>query len=88
MTSSADILVMKNVCIFDVSRIKMFHRSEKDSYVAAKIAVNQANIVAIYNWRNSPMERKLMDFLIEFDDHAPERISCSADLVASVPYGE
>ena len=63
---------MKNVCIFDVSRVKMFHGSAKDGYKAAKIDTDQANIVAIYNWRNSPTERKFMDFLIKFEDRAPE----------------
>ena len=30
-------LVMKNVCMFDVPRVKMFHGSEQDGYEAAKI---------------------------------------------------
>ena len=81
-------LVMKNVCIFDVSRVKMFHGSEKDGYEAAKIDADQANIVAIYNWRNSPTERKFMDFLIEFEDRSPEWIPWSPDLDASIPFGE
>ena len=41
-------LVMKNVCIFDVSRVEMFHGTEQDGYEAAKIDTDQANIVAIY----------------------------------------
>ena len=57
-------LVVKNICIFDVSRVKMFHGSEQDGYKAAKIEADQANIVAIYNWRNAPTEWKFMDFLI------------------------
>ena len=64
-------LVMKNVCIIDVFRVKMFYGSKKDSYEAARIDVDQANIVAFYNWRNSLTERKFMDFLIEFEDRAP-----------------
>ena len=79
---------MENVCIFDVSRVMMFHGTEQDGYEAAKIDADQANIVAIYNWRNAPTERKFMDFLIEFEDRAPEWIPWSADLDASVPYGE
>ena len=79
---------MKNVCIFDVSRIKMYHGSEQDSYEATKINRNHANIIAVYDWRNSPTERKYIDFLFEFDDRAPEWIPWSADLDASVPYGE
>ena len=47
-------LVIKNVCIFDVSRVKMFNGTEQDGYEAAKIVADQANIVAIYNWRNVP----------------------------------
>ena len=58
---------MKNVCIFDVSRVKMFHGSEQDGYEAAKIIADQANIVAVYNWRNAPTERKFLDFLNEFE---------------------
>ena len=42
-------LVMTNVGIFDVLRVKMLHISEQDSYEAAKIDAHQANIVAIYN---------------------------------------
>ena len=79
---------MKNVCIFDVSRMKMFHWSEQDGYEAAKIDADQANIVAIYNWRNAPMQPKFIDFLMEFEDRAPERIPLSTDLDASLPYGE
>ena len=81
-------LVMKNVCIFNVSRVKMFHESEQDGYKEAKIDADQANIVAVYNCRNAPSTRKFMDFLIEFDHRAPEWIRWNADLDASVPYGE
>ena len=75
---------MKNVCIFDVSRVKMFHGTEEDGFEAAKIDAVQANIFAIYNWRNARTERKFMDILIELEDRAPECILWSADLDASV----
>ena len=81
-------LVMKNVSIFDVYRVKMFHGTEQDGYEAAKIDADQANIMAIYNWRNAPTERKFMSFLIKFEDSTPEWIPWSADLDVSVPYGE
>ena len=81
-------LVMQNVCTFDVTRLKMFHGSEADGYEAAKIDADQANIVAIHNWRGSPDSRKFMDFLIEFEGRKPDWIPWSKDLDASIPYGE
>ena len=47
-------LVFKNVCIIDVSRVKIFHGSEKDGYEAAMMYADQAIIVANFNWRNLP----------------------------------
>ena len=81
-------LVMKNVCVFVVSRVTKFHGSEQDDDEAAKIDADQANIVANYNWRNSSTEDMFMEFLIELDNRAPEWIPWSADLNASVLYGE
>ena len=49
-------LVIMNVCIFDVSRVKIFHGSDQDGYEAANIDADQANIVAVYNRRNAPTE--------------------------------
>ena len=66
----------------------MIHGTEQDGYEAAKIDADQADIVAIHNWRNARTELKPMDFLIELEDRAPEWIPWSADLDASVPYGE
>ena len=45
-------LVMKTVRISDVSRVMTFHCSMHDGCKVAKIDADQANIVAIHNWRN------------------------------------
>ena len=63
---------MKNVCIFNVSRVKMFHGTEQDGYEAAKIDADHAIIVVIYIWRNAPTERKFMDFLIKLKNRTTE----------------
>ena len=77
---------MKSVCIFDVPLVKMFHGSKQVGYEAAMIDADEANIVAVYNWRNAHTERELLDFLIEVEDRAPEKVPLSIDLNASVSY--
>ena len=81
-------LVMRNDCFFEVSRVKMSNGLEQEFYEVATIDLDEANIVAIYNWKNSTRKPLFMDFMIKFEDRAPECIPCSADLHASVSYGE
>ena len=81
-------IVLKNVEIFPVNRLKMFHGTRDDGYRAAMYDANQANIIKIHAWRNTAEERSFMDFLIEFENRKPEWTPYSQDLDASVPYGE
>ena len=56
-------IVLKNVEIFLVNRLKMFHGTRDDGYRAAMYDANQANIIKIHAWRNTPEERSFMDTL-------------------------
>jgi len=80
-------LVMGTVKWFHVTRLKLFHGSERDGYNAALLDADQHVIRCIHRWKGDPMTRTSMEFKVEFEDGDIVWLPYSKDLDDSAPYG-
>ena len=71
---------------FDVERLKIFHGDLEAAKKVAIIDNDQYTIRTIHSYRGDPMNRRTMDFLIEYEDGDKIWIPWSKDLFDSIPY--
>ena len=68
-------VVMGNIKVLHVTRLKLFTGSREEAYQAALLDADQFVIRKIHYWRGNPEKRSEMFFWVEFDD-GDKRCSC------------
>ena len=79
-------LVMGNIKILHVTRLKLFVGSREEAYKAALLDADQFVIRKIHYWRGNPEKRSEMFFFVEFDDGDKILLPYSKDLSSSVQF--
>ena len=81
-------LVMGNIKVLHVTRLKLFVGTREEAYKAALLDADQFVIRRIHYWRGNPEKRSEMFFLVEFDDGDKVLLPYSKDLSSSAQFEE
>ena len=81
-------LVMGNIKVLHVTRLKLFVGTREEAYKAALLDADQFVIRRIRYWRGNPEKRSEMFFLVEFDDGDKVLLPYSKDLSSSAQFEE
>ena len=81
-------VVMGNIRVLHVTRLKLFTGSREEAYKAALLDADQFVIRKIHYWRGNPEKRSEMFFFVEFDDGDKVLLPYSKDLSSAVQFDE
>jgi len=79
-------LVMGNIRVLHVTRLKLFVGTREEAYKAALLDADQFVISKIHYWRGNPDKRSEMFFYVEFDDGDKVLLPYSKDLSAAAQF--
>jgi hypothetical protein len=81
-------IVLGQVKVFHVTRLKMFHGSYDEAYRLAMLDNDQYSIRRFVSYRGNPTLRTTMEFEIEFEDGSCVWLPWSKDIFDTVQYEE